>query len=288
MAFLATFGVGYLLGSSGGGGDYNSINAINEVENNFLNTSNNVCMSQINNEVSDNVLTVDCSGRNCNIDAMTIQATNDAVCSINQQLNQSVENILINNSDMEVETVSDIFGFGIDFSKEQNIVNVEQSAFNNLVNLINNTCNSTVTNVIKKNNVVIRSSASEENNIRAYNIDSDNSAVCMVTNAVNQEAFTKMQSDAKLVAKEKGMFEGLATILIIGGIILFVVLLIIFGGGALFYFKSNKTDGGGQYPAGAQDGGYSDFTQQTGSSTGGQSVDLNQMLQLAQAAGYVT
>jgi hypothetical protein len=237
---LAGLVVGVFLGS-GGKEKGNTINSIQEVENNFLNVTTNVCSTTITNEIENDAAYIDCSGQNCNISVFTIESKNNATCAINQQINQSAENMLLDSSSITEELYAGLFGIKFPWSQDRNAINVQQSVFNNMTNILNNTCNSSVTNTIKNNNVIIRAGGTN-NNIRAYNINSDNSAVCGITNVVNQEAFNKLQSNKDIAVKETSMLQSLATVLIVCAVIIFIILFFLFGGGNIFNFLKPKKD----------------------------------------------
>lgn len=220
----------------------NTSNIVNQVNNNFLTTTSNVCVSNASVNISGVVGTVSVLGGAkgdidfANVDGGSVTAT----CSIDQQISQSAAAILSAEAEQEIEATKDFISLSIIGDKNINKSDILQSMVNNLVTSTSNNCNATASTSIVNSAVNITKTGGS-GNIRAFCVSNDTTAPCSISNIVAQESYADMSAKVDQRQKIVGMFSALAAAIVSIMIIGIIGLVVLFGGGAIITGKYKKT-----------------------------------------------
>lgn len=231
----------------GGAFSRNSTRIRERVQNNFFSNTDNRCFSQVNEDITGNTLNL--TGNFNDIDVFSISGEQSTSCTINQQITQSVTNILQAQAQQQAKTTTDIFNDGVLFSSAVNSTDLQQSITNNITNINANTCNSTITNSISNNTMSL---AGSSNQLRAFNIDTDPNATCAINNLVSQEGFNSQQGSTDQDAENIGLFASVITAIVVVIVVGIVLIVLVFTGGRLAsaFFSSSGSGAGAAGGAG--------------------------------------
>lgn len=226
----------------------NSTKITEQVNNNFLNTTSNVCQANDFNTISGVVGKIEIlkGSKVGDVTGVSVSGTMNASCTIDQQISQSAASILASQAQQSATTENDLFNDGVLYSQNKNSADVFQSTVNNMVNVTSNNCNSTSSSTIQNSAISIQSQG-KAGNITAFAIGNDSSSTCAISNMVGQESYSNMQAGVDQEAKTMGMFVAIFSAMVSMMIIGLIAIVVLFGGGALIMgiSKSGKKEEGG-------------------------------------------
>lgn len=211
-----------------------------DVSNNFFSSNTNDCYASASSTITGTNTVITSTGKvKGDINTNTIQGTISASCSLVQQTNQSVTNILKAQAGQTASTVNDLFNDGVLFSQDKNSVDMSQSITNNITSINSNTCNAIASADISYTNVVIAVN-DVGGSINTNSINTDVNGTCSITNTTSQEAKNTSDASAEQDSQNMGMFSAFFMMIVSLCVLAIVCLFLFFGGGALIYGMSGK------------------------------------------------
>lgn len=221
----------------------NSASIKQSVYNDFYSLNENSCFAQSSITQSGNVINIDGTvGGDVGIVA---SGTVDQICLINQQINQSITDILTAQAQQTNTTVSDLMNDLNAFDGEQNSVQFQQSIYNNMTQISSNTCSANNT-IVQDNNIINVGTTGIVGGDVLLQATSNVSNNCTLNNLVNQTAFNNLQAKSDQTNVELGMMSlviiAVVVLVIVGAIVL--VILHSRGGFGAVVSGGEKGEGG--------------------------------------------
>lgn len=202
----------------------NTVKIKQNISNDFLTINDNNCVAYNGNSISGNV--VNFGGDLSDSEFFNISGTISAACTINQQITQTITSILTSQSDQVAKTSSDFMnGFTL-FKGAFNSFNTNQTVTNNITQISSNTCNATIKSDVTSN---VMNVAGNGKNIKAFNINTNQTATCTINNTVDQEAYNAVQAKVQQEAKTTSTFVALAAVIAIAIVVCSVATALIYG-----------------------------------------------------------
>lgn len=229
----------------------NSTQIQQEVNNNFFTSNTNNCYASASSSIIGTDTIITSTGKVGDICVNCIEGSLSASCSIVQQTNQSVANILKAQASQTASTTNDLFNDGVLYSRDHNSVDMSQKITNNITSINSNTCNAVAAANISYTNTVLQ--LNDAGNVTVNSINTDVNGTCSISNTVNQDAKSTSDADAGQEAQNLGMFSAFFMMITSLCVLAIVCLFLFFGGGALIYGMSGKKK---ETPPPAPQGGY--------------------------------
>lgn len=196
-------------------------NSTQTITNDFLNSSNQQCISWSQNVVSDATIIANKS-RIRNIEIIA-QGTADLGCTINQQVTTSVTSQLVAQATQEANIDSSFLQLTRNIAVS--VSNQSQSLYNNVSNITNSTCGSIQQSTVDNGLIIANEVRGGRIGIEA---SGNASANCSLTNMIALEAYNQGVNTTSQTSTIEAGFGGLI-VAIIALIILIVIIVIIAG-----------------------------------------------------------
>lgn len=190
------------------------------VQNEFLASSNQQCISQATGQVTNTTIILN----NSEVGDITVESVGNADlnCILNQQMEQVITNQLASQSQQSTENSTDAFNDFILLNASINAAAFSQQIYNNITAINNSACVATSEQLVS--NTLIQANYTITGDV-GISANTSSAGTCTLSNIISMESFNQAAADNNQDIDNEGMLVAIMSS--IAAIILLIVIVII-------------------------------------------------------------